>query len=1072
MKFLNFFNYENNINVVGLTNELNSFYIVEKHKKNKSNSLVITSTLFEANKYYENIKNIYEDVYLFPMDDFINFMALATSPELKVKRLETLDKIDKLNNIIIVTNLMGYLKYLPPIKNDKYTISINQEINKNDLLKKIEELGYKKESIVTSTGEYASRGFIIDIFMPFEEKPIRIEFFGNIIETIKYFNTDTQLSTNKIEKITLENFNENNLEKHNSLFEYLNNPYTFFINYNQIYEANINLEREIINYKEKENINDNTKFMYEFQEIIIKDFTYLSGFCDNKYNKIENVIYNSKEINNFYGNFELLKNSVIKSIENGKTVILSTFNQQQNNILKNIFSDNLIVTNLNDINENKINLIYSDINKGFEINNYILISPYDIEKIEIKKTNYRNIYKIGRKIKDYAELNLGDYVVHYNFGIGIYNGIKTLTKSGIPKDYLQIIYKNNDKIYVPVEKIDSIFKYSDKDGNVPKINSLSSSTWYKTKQNLSKKIKDISQELLNIYAKRKSTKSPKYIDFPEEKLFAEDFEYELTIDQKKAIDDIFNDLHSDIPMDRLLCGDVGFGKTEVAFRGIFKTILNGYQVAYLCPTTILSTQQFKLAVKRFAKYGINVALLNRFVSQKRQKEIINEIKTGKIDLVFGTHRLLSNDVTFKKIGLLIIDEEQRFGVVHKEKIKKLKANLNVLTLTATPIPRTLKMAISGLRDLSIIDTPPINRYPIQTYVIKENDLLIKDAIYKELSRKGQVFILYNNIKNIEKKVSEIKKLVPEARIVFAHGRMTKNELENIMQDFIEYKYDILICTTIIETGIDIPNTNTLIIYNADYFGLAQLYQIRGRVGRSDKIAYAYFLYNKNKMLNDIAVKRLQAIKEFTELGSGYKIAMRDIAIRGAGDILGSQQAGYIDSVGLELYIKMVNNEMKKIQGLEVDEIDYTSQSLLNVNTHIKDTYIDDEKIKIELHKKINEINSYESLLNVKNEIEDRFGKIDEELNIYMHEEWFEKIAKQNFIEKIIQKDDYIEIELPEKISNEIAGDKLLIITSNLTRNFNISYKFKKIYIKLYLNNLEKHYIYYLIELFIKLFPGK
>ena len=1067
-----YFNFNDNLNIIGLTKELNSFYIVEKHKKSKTNSLVVTSTLYEANNYYENIKSLYNNVYLFPMDDFLNSVALAVSPELKVKRLETLDKIMDSNDVIVITNLMGFLKFLPSINNQKnYKLSINQEISKNDLIDTLEKFGYNKETIVTSTGEYASRGFIVDFFMPFEDYPIRVEFFGNVIESIRYFDSNTQISKQELKSLTLKTYTETTSKNTSSLIEYLQKPYIYLVNYDQIIEANKQLEEEIIEYKEKEDYNKDYKFMYELNKLPIIDVTYLSTFADNKYSKVQNINYQTKEIDNFYGKMEILKEKVVSYINNGKTVVFAINSKMQEKSLKDIFP-NIVLTKKDNIIKNKINLIYLNVNKGFIFNDIILISQYDIESNLIKKTNYRNIYKIGRKIKDYEELKIGDYIVHYNHGIGRYNGIKTLNKNGFQKDYLQLIYKNNDKIYVPVEKIDTIFKYSDADGKIPKLNSLTSSSWQKTKQSLNKKIKDISQELIKIYALRKATKSPVYIDFPEEKLFEKDFKYEETLDQKKAIDDVLNDLKSGNPMDRLLCGDVGFGKTEVAFRGIFKTILNGYQVAYLCPTTILSSQQYKLALSRFSKYGINVALLNRFVTAKKQKEVIEKLKTGEIDLVFGTHRLLSDDIKFKKIGLLIVDEEQRFGVTHKEKIKKLKANVNILTLTATPIPRTLKMAISGLRDLSIIDTPPINRYPIQTYVLKENDLIVKDAIYKELSRNGQVYILYNDIKNIESKVKQIKQLVPEARINYAHGQMTKIEIENIMQDFIDYKFDVLICTTIIETGIDIPNTNSLIIYNADRFGLSQLYQIRGRVGRSDKIAYAYLLYNKNKVLNDIAVKRLQAIKEFTELGSGYKIAMRDIAIRGAGDILGSQQAGFVDSVGLELYIKMVNNEIKQLHGEKVEEIDLSDNTILNVNTHINDNYVDDEKLKIEIHKKINEINSYETLLKVKEEIEDRFGHIDEDLKIYMYEEWFEKIANSLNITKINQNKEFIEIELPEEISNTIAGDKLLIITNNLSRNFVLSYKFKRIYIKLYLRNLDKHFIYYLIELFTKLFPGK
>jgi len=516
-------------------------------------------------------------------------------------------------------------------------------------------------------------------------------------------------------------------------------------------------------------------------------------------------------------------------------------------------------------------------------------------------------------------------------------------------------------------------------------------------------------------------------------------------------------------MDRLLCGDVGFGKTEVAFRAMFKAVANNKQVFYLCPTTILSKQQYTSALSRFKDYPVNIALLNRFTTTKDTKKILQDLSAGKVDIVFGTHRLLSDDVKFKKLGLLIVDEEQRFGVTHKEKIKKYKTDVNVLTLSATPIPRTLKMAMSGLRDLSVIDTAPVNRYPIQTYVLEEQDLIIKDAIYKELSRKGQIFVLFNNIEQLTSVEHKLKSLVPEARIISAHGRMTKQELENIMQDFIDYKYDILVCTTIIETGIDIPNANTLIIYNADHFGLAQLYQIRGRVGRSNKIAYAYLLYDKSKLLNEVAIKRLEAIKEFTELGSGYRIAMRDLSIRGAGDILGSEQAGFVDSVGINLYMQMIEEEMLRLKGEEVPK-DESPTALINVSTHISDDYISDDEIKIEIHNKINEIDPEEKLNEVKEELEDRFGKVSEDIIIYMYEEWFEKLANSLNIKRITQTKNFIELELPEELSNNLKADKLFLESYNINSNLKFKYQNKRIKISLMLKQNDKHFLYTFVPL--------
>ena len=518
------------------------------------------------------------------------------------------------------------------------------------------------------------------------------------------------------------------------------------------------------------------------------------------------------------------------------------------------------------------------------------------------------------------------------------------------------------------------------------------------------------------------------------------------------------------PMDRLICGDVGFGKTEIAFRAAFKAILSGKQVAFLCPTTILSNQHYNNALERFSYFPIIIEVLNRFVSPKKVKNILNDLKEGKIDLLIGTHRLLSEDVLYEDLGLLIVDEEQRFGVKHKEKIKSYKNNIDVLTLTATPIPRTLQMTMTGMRSISLLETAPTNRYPVQTYVLAENNVLIKDAIYKELSRNGQCFILFNNIEEMNSKAKELSNLVKEAKFVCAHGKMNKNELEEVMFKFTNKEYDVLLCTTIIETGIDIPSVNTLIILDADKFGLSQLYQIRGRVGRSNKIAYCYLMYNGRKILSDVATKRLTAIKDFTELGSGLSIAMRDLAIRGAGDILGSEQAGFVDSVGIEMFSKMLKEEVLKLNGEKIEEKEELTEPLISVETFVDDNYVNDEELKIEIHKKINSIDSYEKLNEVKQELQDRFGSLSEQLIIYMHEEWFEKLAKDLNIKNIRQTNNFIEIVLNEDITNKIDGEKLFMEAISLTRMIRFSMRLKKLIITLDTVKLDKHFIYYLIDL--------
>ncbi len=775
------------------------------------------------------------------------------------------------------------------------------------------------------------------------------------------------------------------------------------------------------------------------------------------YESVNSIFFNSKEIIKFKGDYDTFKNFCLTH-KNTNVVIICLSKDKQIDLVKELFSD----VNIGSIKENTINILKFKLNEGFIIDKYMVISEFDIDNFKITNV-YKNNFKIGRKIKGFEDIKIGDYVVHSQHGIGVYAGIEAITKNGLVKDYIKINYLGNDKIYIPVEKITTIYKYSDKDGTPPKLNKLNSTSWAKTKMKVRNRIKDISDELIKLYATRTSIKGPVFNNFDEEYTFAANFNYNETNDQLKTIKEIDNDLKSSIPMDRILCGDVGFGKTEVAFRGMFKTIVNGYQVAYLCPTTLLSRQQYNNALSRFREFPVNIALLNRFTSTKEVKRIYEGLKSGSIDIVFGTHKLLNKEIDFNNLGLLVVDEEQRFGVTHKERIKEIKNDVNVLTLSATPIPRTLKMAMSGLRDLSIIDTAPINRYPVQTYVVEEKEVLIKDAVYKELSRNGQVFVLYNRVASIQDEVDKLSSLVPEARIVMAHGQMDKNELENIVSDFVDYKYDILVCTTIIETGIDIPNVNTLIVIDADNFGLSQLYQLRGRVGRSDKIAYAYLMYNPAKVLTETAIKRLQSIKDFTELGSGYKIAMRDLSIRGAGDLLGAEQAGFVDSVGLELYTQMVSEEIKRLNGEEVLE-EENSNPLIEVANHISDEFVKEESIKIEIHQLINEIKDQTSLEKVKSEILDRFGNITSEMDIYMHEEWFSELANQLNIKRVKQTETLLELELPADISDKIQGDKLFLIAYNINPKFRLSYRMKKIYVSLSLVNLEKHFVYYLVPL--------
>ena len=724
----------------------------------------------------------------------------------------------------------------------------------------------------------------------------------------------------------------------------------------------------------------------------------------------------------------------------------------------------VIETSINSIIDNYINIVVHKMNNGFMFGKYIVISEKEL--FNKKDTNYiyKAKFRMGNKIRDINKLEKGDYIVHYIHGIGIYQGIKTLNKNGLERDYIMLEYKDHDKLYVPVEKIDMISKYSSKDDYTPVINKLGSSEWAKTKLKTKKRVEKIAIDLLKLYSERQAAKGFAFFkDSEEQIMFEEDFPYKETDDQLKATLEIKKDMESDKPMDRLLCGDVGYGKTEVAFRAVFKAIMSHKQVVILCPTTILSNQHYQNAKDRFSSFDVEIELLNRFVPMRKQKEIIDRLKEGKIDLLIGTHRVLGNDIEFKNLGLLIIDEEQRFGVKHKEKIKEYKNNIDVLTLSATPIPRTLQMAVSGIRGLSLIETPPVDRFPVQTYVLEENNSIIKDAIYKEMSRDGQVFVLYNSIENMEDKKSEINKIVPNARITYIHGRMDKTQIENVMYKFQNKEYDVLLCTTIIETGIDIPSVNTLIVVDADRFGLSQLYQIRGRVGRSNKIAYCYLMYHKGKVLSDIAKKRLSVIKDFTELGSGFAIAMRDLSIRGAGDLLGGEQSGFVDSVGVDMFLNMLSDEVDLLKGKKVEH-DTKEQPLIEVSNNISDDYVKEEDLKIEIHKKISEIDSLEKLNSLKNELEDRFGTLNERIVIYMYEQLFEKKAKDLNITNIKQNKNSVTITLPKEYNEILDGDKLFVDVISLNRNFRFSMRLGMINIELSINKLDKHYIYYLNDL--------
>lgn len=1078
--------------IIGLNKEMSSLYIYDSFIKYNKSILVVASELYEANLLFEYLSKYTDKVLFFPMDDFLTSEAISVSPEFKAERIDTLNKLINDDKYIVVTNLMGYLRYLPlPSlwKDSNVNISVNCDYDRDSLLNKLYNMGYIRNVLVNETGNIGVRGYVIDIFPIMEENPVRIEFWGDTVTSIKYFDVDTQRSISEIDNICIYPFTEFLLNDYSidfinsqkylanygsvaSIYNYINDGICFFSDYNLILNSYSTLVDTIMDYDANYSADIKTNYMNSFTDIVIKHSVYIMNF-DNVVNKsVKSLKFSINNIENYDNNYEKLKSDLLNYVKNNKTVIICVLDKNMASRISDYLEiDDIIYTDECNIIDGKINLIIKSIPRGFIYGNYIVISDVDIFSLGNTVKKYKSKFKTGTRTSNILDINKGDFVVHEMFGIGIYDGLVTIPKNGMKKDYLKIIYADNDILYIPVENIDRISKFSGKDGVGVKLNSLSNDNWQKKKGKVKAKLESIADDLLKVSADRELKVGFAFKkDDENQKMFDSGFVYTETPDQIKAINDIKREMESSKPMDMLLCGDVGYGKTEVAFRAMFKAVDSGKQVAYLCPTTILSNQQYTSCIERFKDFPVRIELLNRFVDKSRQKKIIDDLEKGLVDIVFGTHRLLSNDVKYKDLGLLVIDEEQRFGVTHKEKIKQYKSTVDVLTLSATPIPRTLQMSMSGVRSLSLIETAPQERYPIQTYVLEENNLVIKDAIYKELSRNGQTFILYNNVNNIETKVNEFRSLVPEAKIDYAHGQMNKVTLENKMNNFINNKFNVLVCTTIIETGIDIPNVNTLIILDADRFGLSQLYQIRGRIGRSNKIGYAYLMYGKNKFLTDTAIKRLDVIREFTELGSGFKIAMRDLSIRGAGDILGREQSGFIDSIGIELYLKMLNEAVRKSKGEKIIEEDTkkNDKPLIEVSTHISDSYISDVELKILIHKKINEVKDETTLNDIRDELSDRFGKISEEMEIYMYEEWFEKIAKSLGINKVVTMKNNIDIELPCELSSKIDGERLFNDAYSISKMFRFLYKDSSIHIILDTIKLEKHFFIYLIELLEKI----
>ena len=1064
------------------TLNFNVLLILNDFIKSKTTIFVCLPNLYEAQKYYDAFMQLTDedDVLFYPGDQTLTAMMALGSPEFKSERLFTLRKLLTNKPFIVVTTKDGLSsRQLNP---DDYINSVlelkkDQEYNQQKLIRLLINNGYERVFTVEKPGEFSVRGSIVDFFTLNYPYPYRLDFFGDLIDEIKVFDVESQRSlekkndcllvpmnelfyTDKMLEEAIESINSHflkfelserevekldkdiNLLKDRKKLESLNLYIPFFNQNNTtVLDFSINRKLYLIDTPKmeinEEQIKDDLKtFSHTLNGEVFTKLKFRLGldYCQKQANydiSNQGIDLMSIEVAEYKGGLDLFLLDINSYKE--YTIIISLSDENRLKDLTKHFNNNKIEYNLEKIIDGKINIVKESINLSFVLprEKVILINEEKLFSVKIRgRIQYRSVINQSVKIRHVDDLRIGDFVVHYDYGIGEYLGLKTMELGSGKRDYLQIIYQDNEMLYVPVDQIELVLKYSNYEGTRPKLSKMSGKSWGRTKLSAKLKIKELSDRLISLYARRNEAVGFAFdSEHQEEKELELDFIYEETKDQKRAIMEVKNDMELTKPMDRLICGDVGFGKTEVAIRAAFKAILSAKQVIYLVPTTVLARQHYYTFKERLEKYGCNIALLSRFTTNKKQQEIIGKLKSGFIDIVIGTHRLLSDDVKLKDLGLFIIDEEQRFGVLHKEKIKEMKVNVDTLTLSATPIPRTMQMSMMGLKDLSMIETPPLNRYPVQTYVVEREDALTKEAIEREIARGGQVFYLFNNTQKIQFMVERIKELVPSARVTFAHGQMPKEKLEDVLSDFIDHYYDVLVATTIIETGIDIPNTNTLIIHEADKLGLSQLYQIRGRVGRSDRIAYAYLMYEKNKVINDEALKRLSAIEDFTALGSGYKIAMRDLSIRGAGDILGSEQSGFIDTVGLELYMKLLDEAIHDNDYFE--QIKLKSNDEVYANRHIDEVYINDDAVRIEIHKRISNLSSMKDCEDLKEELIDRFGDINSDLILYIYEKLFKKLSYKLGVEKTQKLRNTITLIISKEASNKIDGTKLFAYaTSN------------------------------------------
>ena len=1045
------------LGVTGVSDSVRAHLIFCACKKLNKGALVVAHNESAASEIYEDLRFFAgNNTLLFRSTEPMFYDAEAKSRDILSSRLNVLNKLILNDKLIVVTSPEGLLSATvsKSVWEDfGISLSVGDEIEMDELSRRLVTLGYRREEMVEGSGQFSIRGGIVDVFSPTAENPIRIEFFDTEVDSIRIFDVETQRTIEMTDRFDAKPANEillsektiqkllNSLEKIKAslknderdtrcssiisrdmerirehiyfpsidkyipyiyenkdiptIIDYISNDSLIFIEEGaRISERIKTIEEQnaenILSLYERGIISDvNKQYTLTYKNAVKKmsqnRVVTISGLSHSapefKPQRIHS--FSARSLGGFQGKPELLIESLEYYKQNlYRTIILAGTKERAKNLQSRLEEDGLKCSYQSELEKlpppRGIVVCSGSISRGFD---YPLIKVAVIGDKEIfgkvktkkRKPLYRG--KKGDKISDFTTLNPGDYVVHRNHGIGLYSGIEQLNVDGVLKDYLKINYKNSDTLYVPTDQLDMVYHYDKKEGAKVKISSLGGTDWAKTRQRVKAAAADMAKQLVALYAERANMPGIAFSKDTEwQKSFESAFPYDETDDQLRSIDEVKADMEKPHPMDRLLCGDVGYGKTEVALRAAFKAVMSGYQVAYLVPTTILANQHFNTFKQRMMDYPVNIEMLSRFRTPTAQKKILKSLKTGEIDIVIGTHKLLSNSVDFKKLGLLIIDEEQRFGVAHKEKIKELRKDIDVLTLSATPIPRTLHMSLSGIRDMSVINQPPGERYPVDTYVMEYDEFVIKEAIERELNRNGQVYYLFNRVEGIYKTANRLAELVPNARVAVAHGKMSETELENIMMEVANGEVDILVCTTIIETGLDIANVNTIIIENADRLGLSQLYQLRGRVGRSNRLAHAYLTFRRNKMLTEEAEKRLLAMKEFTEFGSGFKIAMRDLEIRGTGNLIGAEQHGHMDSVGYEMYCSLLEEAVREQKGIETEKTTETTIDL-PVSAYIPEGYIRDHSKRIGAYKKIASIDSKETLFDVYDELEDRYGTI-------------------------------------------------------------------------------------------------